>query len=236
MKTMLKRLFLMICVCLLIPSVSGCSNNLRNTAAAVNQTLIVENNSSSSITVYMGFNNGSMGSYSQSDFPICSWLAANPLICYFQLGPAIPLTPNSPPNKQTFALTNGNFNVAISANIAAWSTCGGGTGLTMAELNLNTSGSDWYDISLVNGFNYGMSITPSSGNPIIVTSELGNSQNTGVFPAGCDICSGSQNPPSGPGCPGTQYGATEGHINNQPACLYTQPTVPKYTVSIFDGS
>ncbi len=52
----------------------------------------------------------------------------------------------------------------------------------MAELNLNTQGNDWYDVSLVNGFNYGVSIKPSSGNAITVTSATGNAKNPGVYP------------------------------------------------------
>jgi hypothetical protein len=229
MKKIIKCLCATAFVSLFIPTAISCSKNLRETASAASQTVVIENNSSSAITVYMGFNNDTMGPYSQSDFPACSWLAANPLICYFQLAPTVPN------NQQTFTLTKGNLNVAISANIPTWSMCGGGTGLTMAELNLNTNNTDWYDISLVNGFNYGMSITPSSGNQITVTSELGNSINPGVFPAGCDICTGSQNPPLGAGCPGTQYGQQEGHVNTQPPCLYAQPSVQTYTVSIFGG-
>jgi len=204
----------------------SCSDNLLETASATNQNLTIENNSGKTITVYIGFNNGTMGAYTRADFPVCNWTNPNPYICQFQLGAT------SPNNSQSFALTKGNLNVAISADIVPWSTCGGGTGLTMAELNLNTAGSDWYDISLVNGFNYSMTITPSSGNAITVTSEFNNQNNPGVFPAGCDICTGPQNPPTGSGCPGSAY-PQEGHVNAQPPCLYTQPTVSAYTVSIF---
>jgi Thaumatin family len=161
--------------------------------------------------------------YSQSDVPFCTFPAqGNPYACSFTLasGKSQPIQP-----------TKGNFNVAISADILVWSSCGGGTGLTIAELYLNTQGNDWYDVSLVNGFNYGVSIQPSSGNGITVTSATGNAKNPGVYPLGCDICTGPSNPPTGPGCPGKNY-PQEGHVNTQPPCQFNQLSVASYAVTL----
>jgi Thaumatin family len=189
---------------------------------AINQTVTITNSTSGSRTIYIGFNGASLGPYSQSDFPFCTFPAqGNPYACSFTLASG---------KSQPIQLTKGNFNVAISADILVWSSCGGGTGLSMAELNLNTQGNDWYDVSLVNGFNYGVSIKPSSGNAITVTSATGNSKNPGVYPLGCDICTGPSNPPTGPGCPGKNY-PQEGHVNTQPPCQFNQPSVASYTVT-----
>jgi Thaumatin family len=189
---------------------------------AINQTVTITNSTTGSRTIYIGFNGASLGPYSQSDFPFCTFPAqGNPYACSFTLASG---------KSQPIQLTKGNFNVAISADILVWSACGGGTGLTMAELNLNTQGSDWYDVSLVNGFNYGVSITPSSGNGITVTSATGNAKNPGVYPLGCDICTGPSNPPTGSSCPGKNY-PQEGHVNTQPPCQFNQPSVASYTVT-----
>jgi len=189
---------------------------------AINQTVTITNNTTATRTIYIGFNGASLGPYSPSDFPFCTFPAqGNQYACSFTLASHA---------SQPIQLTKGNFNVAISADILVWSMCGGGTGLTMAELNLNTQGSDWYDISLVNGFNYGASITPSSGTAITVTSATGNSKNPGVYPLGCDICTGPSSPPTGSGCPGKNY-PQEGHVNTQPPCQFNQPSVASYTVT-----
>ena len=190
--------------------------------AITQQTVTITNSTSASLTIFIGFNGASLGPYSQSDFPFCTFPAqGNPYACSFTLASG---------KSQPIPLTKGNFNVAISANILVWSACGGGTGLTMAELNLNTQGNDWYDVSLVNGFNYGVSVQPSSGNAITVTSATGNAKNPGVYPLGCDICTGPSNPPTGSGCPGKNY-PQEGHVNTQPPCQFNQPSVASYTVT-----
>ncbi|MGB7556546.1 MAG: hypothetical protein WBM04_19430, partial [Candidatus Korobacteraceae bacterium] len=107
---------------------------------AINQTVTITNSTSGSHTIYIGFNGASLGPYSQSDFPFCTFPAqGNPYACSFTLASG---------KSQPIQLTKGNFNVAISADILVWSSCGGGTGLSMAELNLNTQGNDWYDVSL----------------------------------------------------------------------------------------
>ena len=187
------------------------------------QTVTITNSTTGSLTIYIGFNGASLGPYSQGDFPFCTFPAGgNQYACSFTLGSG---------KSQPISLTKGNFNVAISANILVWSACGGGTGLTMAELNLNTpQNQDWYDVSLVNGFNYGVSIIPVTGSAITVTSATGNSKNPGVYPLGCDICTGPSAPPTGPGCPGKNY-PQEGHVNTQPPCQFSQTSVASYTVT-----
>jgi hypothetical protein len=85
---------------------------------AINQTVTITNSTSGSHTIYIGFNGASLGPYSQSDFPFCTFPAqGNPYACSFTLASG---------KSQPIQLTKGNFNVAISADILVWSSCGGG--------------------------------------------------------------------------------------------------------------
>lgn len=209
------------------------------------QTINVINNIGSNQVFYIGLNNKTYAPYSKQFWENqgCSFTTGNDYACQFTLS-------NNPPNnKKTFTVKDG-ANIAISAGILVWSQCGGNTGLTMAELNLKTSpyGQDYYDVSLVNGFNYAVNISPlSSINPdklapdaiaINIISLTGNSKIAGVYPAGMDICVASQSPPKGSGCPESKY-PNEAHAGSQydpnPVCQYAQPatnpTVPIYNVT-----
>jgi hypothetical protein len=202
----------------------------------VTQTINIINNIGSQQNFYIGLNNGTYAPYTAAFWEDqgCSFTTGNPYACQFTLGVN---------GTKTFTVTQG-ANIAISAGTLVWSTCGGNTGLTMAELNLNTP-QDVYDVSLVNGFNYAVNISPSdpatptlSPPQVNITSLTGNSTTAGVFPAGMDICVKSQNPPMGAGCPEWSY-PNEAHggtqYNPNPVCAYTQPIAnpnfPVYTVT-----
>ena len=219
-------------------------NNIadKSGVTAVTQTINIINNTGSQQVFYIGLNNKTYAPYSQHFWENqgCSFTTGTAYSCQFTLA-------NN--GTQTFTFTQG-ANIAISAGILVWSQCGGNTGLSMAELNLNTSpyGQDYYDVSLVNGFNYAVEISPlTSTNPdvsapdsitIDITSLTGNSKVAGVYPAGMDVCVKSQNPPQGSGCPGFGY-PTEAHSGTQydpkPVCQAAQPatypTVPIYNVT-----
>lgn len=90
-------------------------------------------------------------------------------------------------------------------------------GATKAELNVNNPA--WYDtldVSLVDGYSnkIGIDYTPPGGALVKLGPPLGKDGNEkvlGLFPYGCDICTGRQAPPcgiapGGTGCKaGTQY-------------------------------
>ena len=93
-----------------------------------------------------------------------------------------------------------------------------GCGATKAEINVNNP--KWYDtldVSLVDGFSNKVAIdyTPVGGGPLVrlgpPMGKDGNEKVLGLFPYGCDICTGRQAPPcgikpGGTGCKaGTQY-------------------------------
>jgi hypothetical protein len=220
----------------------NCSdNNLADESGVtlVTQTINVINNTGNQQTFYIGLNNKTYAPYTNSFWENqgCSFTTGTAYSCQFTLA-------NN--GTQTFTVTQG-ANIAISAGILVWSQCGGGTGLSMAELNLNTSpnGQDFYDVSLVNGFNYAVNISPltSAQAPapdsitIDITSLTGNSKVAGVYPAGMDICVKSLSPPTGPGCPENNY-PKEAHAGTQydpkPVCQAAQPAGPNATVPIYN--
>jgi hypothetical protein len=221
----------------------NCSdNNLGDTSGftPVTQTINIINNIGSQQTFFIGLNNKTYAPYTQAfwEGQGCSFTTGTAYSCEFTLAKN---------GTKTFTVTQG-ANIAISAGTLVWSQCGGGTGLSMAELNLNTSpyGQDYYDVSLVNGFNYAIQISPltSAQAPapdsinIDITSLTGNSNIAGVYPAGMDICVKSLSPPIGPGCPESKY-PNEAHAGTQynpnPVCQAAQPatypTVPIYNVT-----
>ncbi len=62
---------------------------------------------------------------------------------------------------------------------------------TLAEFTLDDNGRDTYDVSLVNGQNFNMSIQSDMGNPVVVlnSSKLATIKSTlGVYPPGCSRC------------------------------------------------
>ncbi len=180
------------------------------------QSLTIHNQLGGSRKFYLGFT-GSMGCYSQSDFPYCTFETA--LVCSFTL---------QANQSKTIEFSKGcKVSPAISVDNLPWGPCP----TTLGELTLNDANTDTYDISLVNGFSVAMKIVPSSGQTVTAATATGNHTNPGVYPLGCDICSGSENPPTWPGCPGKSY-PTECHAGTQnnptPPCHLSQPSVPSY--------
>jgi Thaumatin family len=191
-------------------------------------TVTVSNQQSGSVTIFLGFTN--LGCYTMSDFS-CTVTPGNSSICSFPLaGGASQSLPFGKGCQTSFA---------IAVNNPPWGDCP----LTQAEFTLQGAGSmDTYDVSLVNGFNVGMSIVPSTGTTAgPATSATGNQNNTGVFPFLCDGCAVSispPQPPTFPNCPKpnpTQcHGGTQ--FDPKPPCQLSQSTGPSYTVNILaDG-
>lgn len=218
----------------ILVSATGCSDKTEPTqeelgslaAQSTNRTVTVNNQKNSAVTVYLGSLNWACYSIA-TDFSFCSPTIGNPDICTFPLAANTPRTLNFAKSCQV--------SIAIAIDHLPWSDCP----FTHAELTFQGAGNmDTYDVSLVNGFNVGMSIVPTSGKTAgPATSATGNQNNVGVFPMLCDLCSGSQNPPQPPAfptCPppdSTQcHGGTQ--FNPQPVCQLSQPTGPSYTVNI----
>jgi hypothetical protein len=127
----------------------------------------------------------------------------------------------------------------------------GNCNTTLAEITTYSDGNnDAYDISLVNGQNLNVTITSSNGAEIVLnTNSLSEIlQITGVYPPGCDICTGSQSPPTWAGNGGTtQNCPAYGQPNNQmpagsckagtqynptvPCQMTSQPASDNYTIT-----
>ena len=180
---------------------------------------------------------GLNGQYTPSDFPGWSTSDTDCNLIFTDVGPgdsSPPLSFNKP--------ANGNTTITISMGTST------GCAVTQAEITVHNyfenQWHDGYDISLVNGFNYKVTIDApypevkdpyTPGNPIRclpaieAKSRLGNSTNVGVFGLGNDQCCASCAPPSA--CC-TQWGdkiAGEAHPtykNVAPNCPTTDPYAP----------
>jgi hypothetical protein len=145
-----------------------------------------------------------------------------------------------------------NFNKPSEGGVTVTLTLDATTGcnLSQAELTLhdyydfNQTWHDGYDISLVNGFNFPVTIAApynattdpfTPGNPIRclptiqATSQLGNSQNPGVFGLGNDQCCASCKPPSECCAEWGDKIAGEAHptySNVKPNCPTSDPYAP----------
>lgn len=191
-------------------------------------TVTVSNQQSGNLTVYLGFTG--IGCYAMSNFSFCT-VTGNPSVCSF------PVTAGG---SQAIQFGKGcQVSFAISVGSIPWGDCP----LTMAEFTLDGAGSqDTYDVSLVNSFNVGMSIVPSSGTTAgPAKSAVGNQKTTGVFPKLCDGCALSispPQPPAFPNCPKPNpkqcHGGTQ--FKPVPPCQLSQATGPSYTVNILPAS
>ena len=155
-------------------------------------TVEVANNRGESLTVYMLFNADSC--YDPSHPSVSSVCAVDPRLpklCSFSLDKA-GTKPTSQKIVFPFDACSADFN--ISANNQPSTGCS----VNQAELSLNQDWGKWggwqntFDISLVNGFNIPMSLVSTSGTGITVTTKSGNKTNDGVYPYGCDNCTGNQ--------------------------------------------
>lgn len=179
---------------------------------------------------------GANGQYTPADFP--GWTASqtdcNLLSADLDPKQSLPLPFSKPANGDT------TFTVTMATTT--------GCKLTQAEITVhNFFGNEWhdgYDISLVNGFNYKVKINApytdvrdpyTPGNPfrclstIQATSQLGNSNNPGVFGLGNDQCCASCQPPADCCAEWGDKIAAEAHptYNNAPAnCPVADPYAP----------
>jgi hypothetical protein len=216
-----------------------------------NQTITVYNQTGKDITLYMNFQLQPPNKKGQ-----VFTLGGYTLPDSFNASPNQPQTPWTKYNASgiqttvaassslviNFPCTQGYEPVAISADQQPQQGCNS----TLFEINMcsgaGSSHTDWYDISLVNGFNHKGEIMPDSGTPAMVCCPTPNKTNPGVFPWGCDTCTGqtpnncstgSVNSP----CPtttatsdckaGTQY-------DPSPYCV--APQIPSTNYKLYIGS
>jgi hypothetical protein len=185
-------------------------------ADGIAQTLTVHNQLGAARKFYLGFKGG-LACYSKSDFPFCT----------FETDAACSFTIPANQTKSIEFSKGCTVSPAIAVDNLPWGPCP----TTLGELTLSDGNTDTYDISLVNGFNVAMTLAPGSGQTISAAAATGNHANPGVYPLGCDICTGTENPPVWPGCPGTNY-PSECHAGSQfdptPPCHLSQPSEPSY--------
>jgi hypothetical protein len=222
------------------------------------QTVTVMNSTSEQQTLYMGFLSNctcdarcdALGGYTlPSDFNTSetTWtVTSNPLILTTTVAPGASVSiPFKAKNRR-------KVSIVISANAQPWTACA----VTMAEFTL---GDNWgqygglrdsYDLSLVNGFNLPMEISPSLGDKIQVTARTANENTLGVYPFACTNCTWGadnatcknqpgawNNPPLVNPTPTTDYpgcktGGQAKESNPDVKCQLSQASIPAYTVTI----
>lgn len=203
-----------------------------------NQSITVYNQTGHQITLYMNFQMQppnpqgqvfTLGGYSlPGSFP--GWSSVTSSMISTTLAASGPLVIN-------FPCTQAYEPVAISADQQPQTGCNS----TLFEINMCSGGTtDWYDISLVNGFNYPGEIKPDSGTPVMVCCPLPNKTNPGVYPWGCDTCAG-QTPGQcstgfiGSPCPTASLDCKSGTQYN-PSPTYCQaPQIPKTNYTLYIG-
>jgi hypothetical protein len=213
------------------------------------QTITIINQRNTDVTLYMGFLVGDTGGYNlATDFP--GWTTtSNPLILTTTVAannpaPYLVITFKSKVRKQV--------SIGISADAIPWTNCA----VTVAELTLANNWcqygglQDSYDISLINGFNYPIKITPISGKEIAVTALASNENNLGVYPLACTQCTWGKdnatcknqpgawnnpplvNPTPTTNYPGCKTGGQSSENNPPVQCHLSQATVTNYTLTI----
>jgi hypothetical protein len=154
-------------------------------------TVVMKNETDASATVNFSF--GADSAVLPKDWNFCT--ATAKLNCGFQIAPH---------GSQPLPLNGKYLNATVTFNDLV------GCGSTKAELNLNNP--KWYDIldiSLVDGYSNKIKIAAGQttlGPPL---GKDGNEKVVGLFPYGCDICTGRQSPPCGipPGGLGCKSGS-----------------------------
>jgi hypothetical protein len=209
------------------------------------QTVTVTNTTGSDLTLYMSFNSSATGGYNLgADFNNngTTWKVdtINPLMVYTTInkGSSIKIPFN--------AKNRGAVAFGISANALPQNGCA----VTLAEFTLGDNWGQWgglqdsIDISLVNGFNYPMSITPVSGKGVTgqtikVTALTGNSTNSGVYPYACTNCTWMADNATCKGQPGAgtdcKAGGPSRESNPDYPCHLSQASVSSpqsYTLTI----
>jgi hypothetical protein len=202
---------------------------LNNAYADRGNTITITNNTSKDQVIYLQLEQGN----GQPLSPEAKSYYQDKLRCQF---PTDPYSGQGNDHTCHFTLTKSNStNVAISAaetnlspgklivSISAEENHypQGPCNTTLAEFTLNDHSLDSYDVSLVNGQNFNMSIQSDTGNPPIVlnSSNLDTIKSTlGVYPPGCSQCV------DGVGTPPAWKGAPEKNTQNCPG--YKEPPAP----------
>lgn len=186
------------------------------------QTVTVVNGRNADVILYLVFNANATGGYDlRNDFP--GWNStSNPYMLTTTMKAA------DPPLVISFSNRNQmKTSFAISADALPQTSCN----VTLAEFTICDDWGQWgglqdtYDISLVNGFNYGMEAVPSTGTAIKVTGATGNSNTPGVYGLGCDECNKITDPP----CPAIADPKEIHPLNN---CHISQSTGANWTLYI----
>jgi hypothetical protein len=161
------------------------------------RSLTLVNNASKDVKVYLVFIGGLTGNngcYTAEDFQSqgCDVYRSDRCSITVPKG-----------SSKTLNLDMGGINISGGLDNEPMGSCP----TTMFEINISApdnSMHDQFDLSLVNGFNYSMKISSSTGvSTKYVTQATGNSDGLGVFPLGCTQCvSQGSNPPAWNNCPG----------------------------------
>jgi hypothetical protein len=196
------------------------------------QTVTVKNATNVQQTLYMGFllnctcdpRCDVLGGYNlPTDFNTgtTTWaVTSNPLILTTTIGAKG--GPNDTIVIPFKARNRRKVSIVISANTVPWTNCA----VTMAEFTLGDNWGqygglrDTYDLSLVNGFNVPMKITPDQGTEIAVTALASNENNLGVYPFACTNCT---------------WGADNAECKNQPGAWNNPPLVNPTPTTNYPG-
>jgi hypothetical protein len=197
------------------------------------QTVTIVNSTNSAVTLYMGFNSNATGGYDLSTaFPGWTIVPAPPPYTSYLLTTTMAAT--DPPLVVSFSNVNQlKTSFIISVNQLPQQGCA----VTQAEFTLCDNWGqygglqDSYDVSLVNGFNYPMELTPTSGQNIQATAATGNANNPGVFGFGWTGCNAAPPPLTCTPTPG------ENHTPAPPAtpvppCQISQTNGANFTLTI----
>ncbi len=209
------------------------------------RSITLNNNSGSSVTVYIVFATGltgNGGTYTADDLNNQGCVMYHADRCKFTIAGS---------RTKVLKFNKGGINLSAGLNQEPMGPCR----TTMFEINMSPKDNpahDHYDVSLVNGFNFSIKIVPTKGTATtLVTKATGNQNAIGVFPLGCSECIALNSvPPAWDNCPGNPsscgahsqcYSAGEcktGPDRNHPnaACDLEAPTGGSYTVNISDPS
>jgi len=161
-------------------------------SSGAGRTVVIANDTGADAVVYFSF--GADSVVLPSDWTFCK--ATGNLNCSFAIHAH---------SEQVLPL-KGYLNATLAFNSQV------GCNSTKAELNINNP--KWYDvmdISLVDGYSNKIQISDGTKTIGPPNGKDGNEKVFGLYPYGCDICTGRQNPPcgipaGGTGCKaGTQY-------------------------------
>ncbi len=198
--------------------------------------LTLTNSGSDPVTVYLVFLGGitgNGGTYTADDFNKqgCGIYGAGDR-CQISV----------PKGSKTLALSKGCINISGGLGAEPMGPCP----TTMFEVNFcdpsTDPDNDYYDVSLVNGYNHSVQIAPTLGVATDnVNSATGNQNANGVFPLGCTVCIAQGSvPPTFANCPGDPstcgqqcYEASECKSVDQ-GCVLQVSTGGAFTVTFGD--